>query len=145
MQMIQKWLLGALALAFTAISAGVFIIGESLDKQALISKPSSPVRLIPYFYKEIGTTAKTAVQRKRALPSHQYTAQILVTRSEKEAKRTIISLSKQGISAFYTPFNRGGEVVYRVRSGMYMTIKEAKAHSEQLSRNYKLKTSVKAL
>lgn len=145
MQIIHKWILGALTIAFAAVSAGVFIISESLHKHALISQPSSPDRLIPYFYKEIGTTAKTDTPRKKALPPQQYTAQILITRSEDEAKKTVLSLSKQGIGAFYTPVNRKGEVIYRVRSGIYLDEKQAQAHSEELARNYKLKATVRAL
>jgi cell division septation protein DedD len=116
-----------------------------LNDNALISQPSSPEKLIPYFYKEIGTTVKTNTPRKKALPPQQYTAQLLITRSEEEAKKTVLTLSKQGISAFYTPVNRKGEVIYRVRSGIYLSEDQAKAHSEDLARNYKLKATVRAL
>lgn len=142
MKIIKKWLIAAVSLAFVIMGAGIFVIHESLSDQSLISKPSSPEKIQPYFYKEIGTTAKMETPRKKALPAEQYTAEIFVTRHEDKAKEFVISLHQKGINAFYTPLNRGGDVIFRVRSGIYPSQKQAEDYIDTLAKGFAIRAKL---
>ncbi|NRA64719.1 MAG: SPOR domain-containing protein [Pseudobacteriovorax sp.] len=113
-------------------------IGESTDSVA----HSIP----PLFYDTIGQTPLPPNEgRVEPLEPQKFTIEIQVFRSEKKAQRLVTRLKDKGIESFYTPLNREGTVIYRVRSGIFTSQKQSKEHRERLSKVLKRELQTMAL
>lgn len=95
-----------------------------------------------YFYKEIGTTAKNTVASSMLPPRAQYTAEIMTTTRISEAQNSVFRLTAKGLDVFYTPLNRNGEVIFRVRSGVFASKKEAQGHVRHLKQAHQINSQV---
>jgi len=77
----------------------------------------------PLFYSSIGTApidfAADAAEDQRGFSSESYTLEIKIAYSRNEAEQIVSSLTTRGIDAYYTPLQRGPQVVYRIRRGIF--------------------------
>lgn len=98
----------------------------------------------PFFYTAIGTTQTTEAVpvAPRPNPKLTYTLEIKVTKSKAEAEKLIDDLSAHGIEAYYTPLSRQGQVVYRVRRGVFPSQKAASRASLALKEQHQIATRV---
>lgn len=91
-----------------------------------------------FFYPAIGgadgeeEAELAAPEKKSAGGRTTYTIELLVTKDRVEAETLIDELKEQGLEAYYTPLSRAGHVVYRVRRGIFTTLKEADQAAAQL-------------
>lgn len=95
-----------------------------------------------YFYKEIGTTVKNQSVEQESPPDAQYTAEIEATTEIQKAQQTVTTLSRKGVDAFYTPLNRNGNVIFRIRSGVFTSEREAKRHAATLREKYAVDSKI---
>ena len=65
-------------------------------------------------------TATTTSQKQ------QFTIELGVARSQEEAATALEKWEKQGMKAYYTPFYDGKKVIYRIRKGVYHSMKAAR-------------------
>jgi hypothetical protein len=95
-----------------------------------------------FFYLAIGTTTPVAYEAPKAGQKLSYTLEIKVTRDRNEAETLIDVLAKDGVEAYFTPLSRQGQVVYRVRRGVFPTQRAAAAAQLALKEEHKLATRV---
>lgn len=93
----------------------------------------------PVFYSFVGKGPKIVVDSEPAVQSTQFSIETAVFMSQSEAEEEVDILSAAGFKAFYTPYQKGGRVIYRVRIGVFARQDEAKIFLEKLA-----KTGVKA-
>lgn len=128
-----KWLL-----ALCSFLGAIF--GASLALVRLGSRPEGEPREQAHsqdasevFYHRLGAAplgyadggAKTGTPQS-------YTLEIQLKNRSDEAEALIDELKSKGVDAYYTPLARGGQVVYRVRHGVYNDAELAKAAQAQL-------------
>lgn len=106
-----------------AITLGITILilsGETTVDELKNTVTNQPATV---FYKTIGQAPdlSTLSQGTKAVLQNTYTLEIKVANSRGEAEKIIDQLQRQGIKAYFTPLNRGGQIVYRVRYGIYKT------------------------
>lgn len=107
------------------------------------------------FYRSVGTTpaspqhphanqsqSANGDQSNAAMALESYTLEIKLTHSRGEAEREVASLNARGIDAYYTPLQRGPQVVYRVRRGIFPDESLAARASAILQTEKGLKTKV---
>jgi len=85
------------------------------------------------FYTVIGQTPGDSEDKAPETMQVQYTLEISEAPSEREAIKIVWDLKKKGIEAFFTPLNRAGRVVYRVRNGIYGSESEAAEDQQRLA------------
>jgi cell division septation protein DedD len=123
--------------AFVLTLSGVFILGFGIKFQSSPSngegKTSKPTQQL--FYKSIGQTSPALEKKTPAAQttfSHKFTIELKVVNKREEAEALISKLEKQGIKAYFTPFNSRGRVFYRVRQGIYTTEASAQQFAAKL-------------
>lgn len=84
----------------------------------------------PFFYKSIGNAPDAAPGPETAQATTPpmrvtYTLELKVAATRDEAESMIDDLEARGIEAYYTPLSRQGQVVYRVRRGVFPDQKAA--------------------
>ncbi|MFK7871637.1 MAG: SPOR domain-containing protein [Oligoflexales bacterium] len=80
------------------------------------------------FYHAVGH----APEDFQAIPEGDYTLQLGVSYSRSEAEKVIYQLKQSGVDAFYTPMILEDRMVYKIRSGWFMTQSEAQDFSHKL-------------
>lgn len=113
-----------------AVFSLVFYTANSSDQSSNQSQAET-TDSEPFFYKSIGQT-KPVNQIKQTQLGRRYTLEVKVAKTKVEAEKIIDMLGKMGLKAYYTPLNRGGTIVYRVRSGIYKNKKLAEKASIEL-------------
>lgn len=86
--------------------------------QAVQSQGEAP------FYKSIGrgvAMSEHLTDRRKVLDNqgNSFVIEFLLTKKRNEAESLVASLQKKGISAYYMPLQREGEIFYRVRSMIF--------------------------
>jgi hypothetical protein len=104
--------------------------------------PGAPSNGETPFYKSIGrgiAMSEHLTGRRKVLDSQgkSFVIEFLLTKKRSEAESLVASLQKKGITAYYMPLQREGEIFYRVRSMIFAN--ESMASSE-LARMKKLGT-----
>ena len=130
----------SLTIAITAL-----ILSGETSVENLNSKVTNQLSTV--FYKTIGQAPDltTLNQGTKKLPQNSFTLEIQVAQKREEAEKIIDRLQAQGIRAYYTPLNRGGQIVYRVRYGIYKTQAEADKASISLRATKQLPNRVSKL
>lgn len=106
--------------------------GTGSDQQAENTEEKFPTTgEDAFFYKSLGKTPEGFEEKAggRRIARVNYTLEIKVADSRKEAEKVIDMLSDLGVEAYYTPLSRKGRVVYRVRSGVFQSKKTAEKAS----------------
>jgi len=96
-------------------------------RKTVVTSPEKPV-----FYDQIGGASPAIQNKSPAAEVEKYTLELKLLHSKAETERYLDSLAKSGITAFYTPLQREGRVVFRVRRGLYDKLDEAKKDAENL-------------
>jgi|GEM_PF-6159365 len=77
----------------------------------------------PLFYATVGTApldfGAGSLEDQKEFSSESYTLEIKIAYNRLEAEREVASLASRGIDAYYTPLQRGPQVVYRIRRGIF--------------------------
>lgn len=86
------------------------------------------------FYRHVGATSPKLSEPRQASATFvdKYTLELKVVTLQNEAERVVNDLAKQGIKAYYTPFQSHGKVFYRIRQGLYASLETAEAQAKQL-------------
>ena len=75
------------------------------------------------FYSSLGTAPQDfgadAMEDQKDFSSESYTLEIKIVFNRLEAEREVAGLTARGIDAYYTPLQRGPQVVYRIRRGIF--------------------------
>jgi cell division septation protein DedD len=100
----------------------------------------------PIFYQNIGSsTSAPNLQAAEARQSSRFTIEITNLSSQSDAEALLIKLKAKGIDGFYTPVRRGGDVIYRVRLGMFNNADDAEKVRTKFSQMTKISGSVARL
>jgi len=70
------------------------------------------------FYETVGASPKAA-ENPSTRQITRFTIEVANFNDQSEAEALLLKLKSRGIEGFYTPVRRGGEVIYRVRLGMF--------------------------
>ncbi|MBP9707043.1 MAG: SPOR domain-containing protein [Oligoflexales bacterium] len=88
------------------------------------------------FYSTIGhDSTESIAEVPISPPNNQFTIEIATFVKLADAEKLVASLSKQGISAYYSPYNTGGHVIYKVRSGHFQNLDSAESATHALIKN----------
>ncbi len=123
------------ALFVGALSTGIvgLIVGINAPAKKPIQTIADEESIATVFYKTIGqapSLEKASPQRRPDAAT--FTLEIKVAERRDEAEKVIDMLKELGIKAYYTPLNRGGKVVYRIRHGIFTSAKKAHKASTHL-------------
>lgn len=97
------------------------------------------------FYKSIGKTTANVNARnltKRSKISNKYTLEFKVFNQSRAAEEFVDSLNHRGIEAYYTPFQRNGKVIFRVRRGVFSSKQTAEKAAIALRQKSKVNSRV---
>ena len=150
------------AVLILAISAGSFAISFGARKmrqlraskqprnthatENLTSGLDKPHTTTPIFYQNVGSSASAPrLQATEARQSSRFTIEIANLSSQSDAEALLIKLKAKGIDGFYTPVRRGGDVIYRVRLGMFNNADDAEKIRTKFSQMTKISGSVAQL
>lgn len=141
----MKLLINAsLALAILTASAVLaFVLWQKkeLSKADFFSPKVEEHLAESYFYSTIGSL-KPEAQISSTQNLQSYSLEVFTTESESRAKSEVEKLTQGGFDAFYTPFNRNGEVVYKVRIGLFQDPSSARKEAKQLSQKRGIQTRI---
>jgi cell division septation protein DedD len=138
----------ATALLVSVISFILWLQADKLKKNILAVLPTntntetSNTNLL--FYKSVGVAPEDFKKpTTRTTRKTSYTLEITAVRSKAKADRIVKALAKKSIQAFYTPLNKQGHVIYRIRTGVFPSQKQANRTAKRLklSSNILTKTS----
>jgi hypothetical protein len=131
------------ALSITIVSLVARLDDSKNIKQITLNNTSDE----SVFYKTIGLAPPLNNLNKpgRDISSSTFTLEIKVAEQKKEAEKIIDMLSGMGVKAYYTPLNRGGKIVYRVRHGIFTSAAKAKKASAKLRRSNQVDSTVNKL
>ena len=134
-----------LLLSISGIFASSWLLQVLRDFKTLDGPPLAPKTPASLPYHTIGLSPVAAPQdSKSALPT-QFTVEVAVFRDEAKAKALVRQLSDKDIDSFYTPLNRRGQVIYRVRSGMFSQHAATLAHKKSIVARTRLQAKVRRL
>ena len=96
------------------------------------------------FYSSLGATPADASQAASdaAEIAPQYTIEVKIAKSRDEAEAELRRLANLGITAYYTPLQRQGRVVYRVRRGVFKELPDAELAAREMTTNLKVSAKV---
>jgi cell division septation protein DedD len=95
----------------------------SLASRAPSTPPPAPKAV---FYTSVGGSSPTSNDSSSANRiSSRFTIEIAALSSQSDAEHLLMKLKSKGIDGFYTPVRRSGEVIYRVRTGMFTNMDDA--------------------
>ncbi len=78
------------------------------------------------FYTSIGgSTDNRGDTTENSSISSRYTIEVAQVTSQTEAEQLLLRMKERGIGGFYTPVRRGGQVIYRVRLGVFVSAEDA--------------------
>jgi cell division septation protein DedD len=112
----------------TVIFAGSFLLSRGLKKAKIIGASNvattheqdndSTDAAKPVFYESVGASPKPSFQN-RIKQASRFTIELANFTERDDAETLLLQLKARGIEGFYTPMRRGGQVIYRVRLGMF--------------------------
>lgn len=140
--------LSCLILGFSGLFVSQSLLEELRDFKLITPKDSKNFSTESIPYKTIGLSPSPPVrslEERISATNKQYTVEIAVYEDEKQARAMIKRLASDNIDSFYTPFNQGGRVIYRVRSGMFVDKANSIAHRRLIRTTAKLKGLVRQL
>jgi cell division septation protein DedD len=128
--------LRVIATLLLAVFAGTFVVAavnKKIRQKNLAKKRREPAaeKVItqeenttppakPLFYTSVGgSNPDSKLEQPVNKMTSRYTIEIATLKSQGEADDLLLKLKGRGIDGFYTPTRRGGEVLYRVRLGMF--------------------------
>ena len=85
---------------------------------------------------EEGSSANPAVQEKK------YTLELGLCNDKTCIERSLKSLSRNGVDAFYTPARANGKIVYHIRRGIFSSRKSAEKAQSMIHLEKKLEANV---
>jgi hypothetical protein len=104
---------------------------------------SSPMAGREVFYKSLGATpADSDAPKDEAIDNEQFTLEIKVATTRDEAEKTLQLLEGLGITAWYTPLQRHGRVVYRIRRGVFPSQEQARLALQDLKTSQKVDAKI---
>ena len=116
-----------------ALAMGYWLLNRlSLPQAPLKHKVKITARPEPLFYRSVGLPRPVDERVEVAKSEPKYTLELMVTGDIEAAKKMVSDLNKKGVDAFYTPFNRQGDIRYRVRFGLFPTEAIAQKNKEIL-------------
>ncbi len=78
------------------------------------------------FYTSVGgSLATNQAPNDTPIMSNRYTIEVAQVTSQAEAEQLLLQMKSRGIDGFYTPVRRGGQVIYRIRLGVYVSADDA--------------------
>ena len=122
-----------------------------LDLHSLIrgTQQDTKINSSYLFYEQIGRIPEGFVEPQEVAVLggenervEQFTLEMSVVESREIAEKKIAELSAKGILAFFTPYNRSGHVVYRIRQGIFASESEAKVKRDQVEKRFKMSSRV---
>jgi septal ring-binding cell division protein DamX len=127
-------------------------LNHQLDKIQSVKRPQATSKEIaelgsPYFYKTIGSSlaASSATRLQSQTTQSKYTVLIKTVTSQSEAEKIMAQLAQKGVSAYYTPVQGEGRVLYHIRLGIYNDQRDAEATLATLENKLKIKGQVSVL
>ena len=97
-------------------------IKDHLSGMPKVTGPSSVPDL---FYREVGGAPSTSQPQSKISYRQTFALETSVHAHQPKAEYDVDRLSAKGFQAFYTPYQKGGRVVYRVRVGIFGKKQEA--------------------
>ncbi len=98
------------------------------------------------FYTSIGgSSANNQINPESDSVSHRYTIEVAQVTSQNEAEQILLQMKSRGIDGFYTPVRRGGQVIYRIRLGVYVSADDAAKNLAKISGRAQIKGQVAKL
>ena len=95
------------------------------------------------FYKSLGATpADSGTSESDTIDNEQFTLEIKVATTREEAEKTLKLLEGLGITAWYTPLQRHGRVVYRIRRGVFASQEQARLALQDLKTTQKVDAKI---
>lgn len=112
----------------SVIFVGSFMLSLGFKKAKIMGNSGTAVTQIqdkdssdaskPVFYETVGASPKPSFQN-RIKQASRFTIEIANFTEREDAETLLLQLKARGIEGFYTPMRRGGQVIYRVRLGMF--------------------------
>jgi cell division septation protein DedD len=93
--------------------------------QTKIARERSDQELAAASYDSVGGAPKQAPNLPNKLAA-RFTIELSSLNTQAQAEALLLKLRSRGIEGFYTPVRRGGQVIYKVRLGMFTSPQEAK-------------------
>ncbi len=101
------------------------------------------------FYQSIGRVSmglrQPEDQKRKGSLADSYTLEIDSATSVQDAELFLGKLAKQGIQAYYTPLQKDGRVLYRIRSGIFQSKEIADRAANRLKYEHKINSKVNKL
>lgn len=98
------------------------------------------------FYTSVGgSSANTQINPESDAVSHRYTIEVAQVSSQSEAEQILHKMKSRGVDGFYTPVRRGGQVIYRIRLGVYVSADDAAKNLAKISGRAQIKGEVAKL
>ena len=133
----------------TLISFELFLPEQGHQKPPqelqLVDKKSRPSE---FFYQVIGNiptfnSRRSLIHQKDSNERRQqFTLEVDVLESQREAETLLDSLRKDGVVAYYTPIHVGDRVIYRVRKGIYPSKKLASAAKASIASEHGIEARI---
>lgn len=131
-------------LLFTGMCLAAFaIMRHPRTARSKISVTASPTRSAidrkadhsqdAVFYSNIGTTTDKRNGSETNIAEQAYTVAWATALTQQEADELVEHLKSNGISGYVTPTQKGQDVLYHVRSGLFLTEGDAKKALENLA------------
>jgi cell division septation protein DedD len=118
----------------SVIFAGSFLLSRGLKKAKFIGNSPAVVThkqdkdsgdgVKSVFYESVGASPKPSFQN-RIKQASRFTIELANFTEREDAETLLLQLKSRGIEGFYTPMRRGGQVIYRVRLGMFTNSDDA--------------------
>lgn len=127
-------LLGSLVL-FTAISGNKIsmLIDRRHTSELAKQREADAAKL---FYNHLGSAVDAEPPRIPAAPfgdGEKFTLEVDVANDRNAAINEVEKLAAQGVQAFFTPYERKGQIYYRIRLGIFSSQSDALQHSRELA------------
>jgi cell division septation protein DedD len=137
----------ATVVALMAFAAMTALKNKTMDRILSQQDPQATASdLPPLFYRSIGQTPADFRKNPRSGPDRTgqkaYTIEFAIATSKEEAELWLSKLHGQGILAYYTPLQRDGRVVYRVRQGVFTKQESAITIAQAIDSSKGIKTNV---
>lgn len=143
MRLPAKFLGAAIIGLSLLLLGGIWLLKQAVDEGHHITATKSETMIEPYFYQEIGTSRpKHKTSSELVSPLQQYTIELGAVKERGRAEDIVKQLHQQGIEAFYTPLNRQGQVIYRIRTGVFTRKDQAQGEAQRLRAQHQLETRV---
>jgi cell division septation protein DedD len=98
------------------------------------------------FYTSVGgATSEPTNEPPPSEAQNRFTIEIAQFSNQQQAEALLLQLRNKGITGFYTPFRKNGEVVYRVRLGVYNNPDDAQKSLQKIAKSFGQKGQVTKL